>query len=240
MGYPLADLERRLTEFQVALDTEGRVVGAVGLQFSEKQGLIHYEAFPDFSLADAVRPDLWERVQQVARNNGLLRIWTCEEAPFWNRCGLTTATPEALNKLPALWRGKESRWLTLQLREETASTHSVEREFEVFMAAEKQRTLATMERAKLIETVGNCIGLHPRHGSHRSRRLLPAQTADRASALTRWRNRPRDRNCAPLARWPRGQSPTPAPAPRKRRTVRGSRIQSRASVSSWAAGIGQG
>ncbi len=157
MGYPLADLERRLTEFQVALDTEGRVVGAVGLQFSEKQGLIHYEAFPDFSLADAVRPDLWERVQQVARNNGLLRIWTCEEAPFWNRCGLTTATPEALNKLPALWRGKESRWLTLQLREETASTHSVEREFEVFMAAEKQRTLATMERAKLLKQLATVL-----------------------------------------------------------------------------------
>ena len=33
MGYPLAELERQLTEFQVALDTEGRVVGAVGLQF---------------------------------------------------------------------------------------------------------------------------------------------------------------------------------------------------------------
>lgn len=159
MNFPVADLEKRLTEFQVALDAEGRVVGAVGLQFAEKQGLIHYEAFADFSVAETVRPQLWERVQQAAKNNGIFRLWTCEAAPFWSHCGLVPATPEVLNRLPAQWRGKEVRWLTLQLREEIPVTRSVEQEFERFMAAERQRTQATLEQAKLIKTLATILAI---------------------------------------------------------------------------------
>ena len=52
MGFPVADLARRVTEFQVAEDAEGRLVGAAGLQVAERQGLIHSEVFEDFALAD--------------------------------------------------------------------------------------------------------------------------------------------------------------------------------------------
>jgi hypothetical protein len=98
-------------------------------------------------------------VQQAAKNNGIFRLWTCEAAPFWNHCGLIPATPEMLSRLPAHWRGKESRWLTLQLREEIASPHSVEHEFERFMAAEKQRTRATLDQAKFIKTLATILAI---------------------------------------------------------------------------------
>ena len=85
MHYPTEDLARRVTEFQVAEDPDGKVVGAVGLQIAERQGLVHSEAFSDFALAEHLRPLLWDRVHAVATNHGLLRVWTRGQAAFWNR-----------------------------------------------------------------------------------------------------------------------------------------------------------
>src|SRR5215467_3924423 len=96
MHFPVDDLAKRITEFQVAAEDDGKVLGAVGLQITEKQGRIHSEAFSDFALAENLRPELWERLQAVGTNNGLLRLWTQEKAPFWNRCGLSKADEETL------------------------------------------------------------------------------------------------------------------------------------------------
>ena len=112
MRFPAEDLARRVTEFQVAEGPEGKILGAVGLQIAERQGLIHSEAFSDFALAEQLRPLLWDRLHAVATNHGLLRLWTQEQAPFWNHCGLQRADAEALEKLPAPWRGPPGAWLT--------------------------------------------------------------------------------------------------------------------------------
>ena len=159
MAFTDTDLEKRLTEFQVAAAPEGGLIGAVALQVSEGQGLIHSEAFADFSVADDVRPLLWERLQAVAANYGLFRIWTREDAPFWSRCGLTLATPEALAKLPTGWQVSGARWLTFQRREEISGTLSVEREFELFMQAEKQRTRSTLEQARLLNMIATVLAI---------------------------------------------------------------------------------
>src|ERR1017187_6948634 len=68
MQYPTQELARRVTEFQVAEDVNGTVLGAVGLQINERQGLIHSEAFGDFALAEPLRQLLWDRVNAVATN----------------------------------------------------------------------------------------------------------------------------------------------------------------------------
>lgn len=153
------DLERRLTEFQVAEGTDGRLVGGVALQMIQGQGLLHSEVFSDFAIADQARPLLWERLQAVAANHGLLRVWTRESAPFWSHCGLRTATGEQLAKLPEPWRVRDARWLVLQLREETSATLSVEREFEVFMRTEKERSQAAIQQAKTLKTVATVLAL---------------------------------------------------------------------------------
>ena len=91
MHLPADDLGKRVTEFQVAEDGEGKLAGAVGLQIAQRQGRVHSEAFGDFALADVLRPLLWERLQSLATNHGLLRVWTQEKAPFWTQCGLAPA-----------------------------------------------------------------------------------------------------------------------------------------------------
>jgi len=152
MQFPIEDLAKRITEFQVAEGAGGEVLGAVGLQIAERQGLVHSEAFSDFALADHLRPPLWDRLNALATNHGLLRIWTREQAPFWNHCGLAKADAEALQKLPALWRGPSSGWLTLKLKDDVETVMSLDREFAMFMQSEKQRTDRIFQRARTLKT----------------------------------------------------------------------------------------
>ncbi len=158
MGFPAEELERRLTEFQVAEDTEGKLLGALALEINTRHGRVNREAFGDFSLAEELRPLLWERVQSVAQNHGLVRLWTQEHAPFWRRCGLSPANAEALERLPAAWAGQPGEWLTVQLRDETAVL-SIDKEFELYMATEKQKTADTFRRAKTLKTISTVIAI---------------------------------------------------------------------------------
>lgn len=159
MDYPIEDLARRVTEFQVAEGADGKLLGALGLQIAERQGLIHSEAFSDFALAEHLRPLLWDRVHAVATNHGLLRVWTHEQAPFWNHCGLLKAEAEALQKLPVLWRGPSSAWLTLKLKDDMETVVSLDKEFALFMQSEKQRTDRVFQHARTLKTIVTLIAL---------------------------------------------------------------------------------
>ena len=157
MYYPTEELARRVTEFHVAEGLDGKVLGALGLQIAERQGRVHSEAFSDFALSEQLRPLLWDRVHAVATNQGLLRVWTQEQAPFWNHCGLAKADHEALEKLPAAWRGSSSDWRTLKLRDDVETVMSVDKEFAVFMQSEKQRTEQVFRRARALKTFATVI-----------------------------------------------------------------------------------
>ena len=157
MYYPTEELARRVTEFQVAEGPDGKVLGALGLQIAERQGRVHSEAFSDFALSEQLRPLLWDRVHAVATNQGLLRVWTQEQAPFWNHCGLAKPDQEALEKLPAAWRGSSSDWRTLKLRDDVETVMSVDKEFAAFMQSEKQRTEQVFRRARAFKTFATVI-----------------------------------------------------------------------------------
>ena len=157
MQFPAEDLAKRVTEFQVAEDAGGNVLGAIGLQIAERQGLVHSEAFNDFALADHLRPMLWDRLHAVATNHGLLRIWTREQAPFWSHCGLLKADAEVMHKLPALWHGPSYAWLTLKLRDAVEAVTSLDKEFALFMQSEKQRTERAFQQARMLKTIVTLI-----------------------------------------------------------------------------------
>lgn len=159
MQFAPDDLVRRVTEFQVAEGPDGTVVGAIGLQVAERQGRLHSEAFADFSLAESVRPLFWERVRTLATNLGLLRLWTQESAPFWSRCGLIPADPQALEKLPPLWRALGPSWLTLRLHEDLDAIVSADKEFALFMQAEKQRSARAIQQARTLKTVATVVAV---------------------------------------------------------------------------------
>jgi len=159
MRYPAEDLARRVTEFQVAESADGGLLGAVGMQIVERQGLIHSEAFTDFAFADQLRPLLWDRLHAVATNHGLLRVWTREGAPFWHHCGLQSPDPAALEKLPAVWQGHTTGWLSLKLREDVEAMMTVDKEFAMFMQSEKQRTDRAFQQARILKQVATLIAL---------------------------------------------------------------------------------
>jgi N-acetylglutamate synthase-like GNAT family acetyltransferase len=156
MRFPAAELEKRLTEFQVVETADGQLAGAIGLQINGHHALLHREGYTDFSLADAARELLWERIQTIAAHHGVLRLWTQETSPFWSRWGFQPATPDVLERLPAVWKQSEGPWLTCQLKDEAALA-AAEKELAIFREAEKRRTAETLGQARTMTTTVTVI-----------------------------------------------------------------------------------
>jgi hypothetical protein len=160
MNYAVDDLARRVTDFQMAEDAQGALLGAVGLLVAERHGLIHSEGFTDFALADTLRPLLWERIQAMAMNQGLHRLWTREQAPFWSHSGLAKADAALLEKLPPAWRALPPPWWTLKLKEDLDAVVSAEKQFALFVEAgklETHRAFRPLRILKAILTVGSLL-----------------------------------------------------------------------------------
>ena len=137
--FQVLDLERRLTEFQLVVSEEGDLIGAIGLHIDGKQGFLHSEACTRPEEGEVFRAALWERIQSLARYHGLIRLWTQEQAPFWlERAGFRDPSPGSAAKIPPLVGGARVPWRVVQLREEMAATISIERELELFQAAQKE------------------------------------------------------------------------------------------------------
>ena len=109
---PVKDLERRVTEFQLVVDGEGRPVAAIGLRIEGKHGRIHSEAIALPEQVDSLRSQLWQRLQTVAKNHGLARLWIREPGGFWLQAGFAVANAESLRKLPAEFGDRSPGWLT--------------------------------------------------------------------------------------------------------------------------------
>jgi N-acetylglutamate synthase-like GNAT family acetyltransferase len=159
MKYDVEALSRRITEFQVAEHPHGMVVGALGLEIAERQGRIHSEAFTDFSLAEPLRPMLWERLNNLAHNHGLLRLWTTEQAPFWRRSGLAPAGEELLPSLPAVWRQTSGQWLTLKLKEDVDALLAMDHELALMLETERQRSRKALEQARVLKSIAIAFGI---------------------------------------------------------------------------------
>jgi N-acetylglutamate synthase-like GNAT family acetyltransferase len=164
MRFSPDDLEKRLTEFQVVENAAGEVVGAMGIQLSGQHALLHSEGYSDFGVADAARQLFWERIQTLASNHGVFRIWTQEQSPFWKHLGFQPPTAEISSRLPAGWKNEsDGIWLTYRLKDEEAIAAALEKEFAPFMAGEKNETEKISEKARMINTfitiAGFAIGI---------------------------------------------------------------------------------
>ena len=153
------ELERRFTEFQVVATARGELLGAIGLHLENHQGLLHAEVYRQPEHEEALRPHLWQRIQNVARNHGLHRLWTREKSPFWRRCGLQSAGEADLARLPASFGDRNGEWLTLQLRDDLVSDRSVEQEFEVFKAEQEAAVRQALHRVRLLRFVALVVAL---------------------------------------------------------------------------------
>jgi N-acetylglutamate synthase-like GNAT family acetyltransferase len=157
---PVAELEKRFTEFQVAASSTGEVAAAIGLQVSRADGKIHSEWFTDFALSDSLRPALWERLQAVAFNHGIYRLWTEESAPYWKKdAGFSVPTPELAARLPEDFGAARAGWLVLRLKDEAADPDLLEAQFAVFREAEQARREKLLRRAHAIKMIGTGLAV---------------------------------------------------------------------------------
>jgi len=149
MRLPADQLESRLTEFQV-VERDGEVVGAIGCQIIRTAALLHSEGYSDFSVADPAREMFWERIQTLAANHGVFRLWTQETSPFWLRWGFQPAADEALARLPDEWKSSPEKWFTLELKNEAVISAVMEKQFASFHSSEKKSSDQALARAKTI------------------------------------------------------------------------------------------
>lgn len=157
MHFPADELERRLTEFQVVETAGGQIVGAIGLQITGQHALLHSEGYTDFSVADTARELFGDRIRTIAAHNGVFRLWTQENAPFWVRWGFQSASVEILERLPGEWRGSGEKWLTLQIKDEEAIA-TVEKELAAFRESEKKHAADVLGQARTLTTTITVIG----------------------------------------------------------------------------------
>jgi N-acetylglutamate synthase-like GNAT family acetyltransferase len=158
---PANELESRLTEFQV-IEVDGHFVGAAGVQIVRQHIRFYAEDFADFSMADAARELFWGRLQTLAANHGVFRIWTQETSPFWTHWGFQPATPEILERLPEEWKNLEGNpgapeqskggWRSLELKDEDEIKSALGDQFAGFMDEEKKQTAAVAAKARRLRT----------------------------------------------------------------------------------------
>ena len=155
---PAATLEKQFTDFQVAEDDQGKLAAAIGLHIEGGDGRVHSETFADFALTDALRPALWERLQVVAQNHGLFRLWTEESAPWWKKdAGFSTPSDEILQKLPESYGPRHPAWLTLRLRDEAADPAFFDKQIAMFREAERLKREKFMRRGRALRIIGTVI-----------------------------------------------------------------------------------
>jgi len=154
-----SEMERRLTEFQVVEASDGSLLGTIAIEIIGRQGRLHSECFGDFSLADPLREKIWRRLQTVASNHGLTRLWIQESAPFWKQTGFQAPNAEGLAKLPADWTALPPNWQTLPLKAEEAFDAPVEKEFEQFRLMERARTERALARTKVLNQIATVVAI---------------------------------------------------------------------------------
>ena len=144
---PADKLKDRVTEFQV-VESDGKFAGAIGVQIVRQHARLHSEDYADFSVADAARELFWERIQKLAANHGVFRVWMNEVSSFWTRWGFQPANAETLTRLPDEWKTLEGNWLTLELKNEDAINAVLKNQFGDFMESEKMHTAQLAENAR--------------------------------------------------------------------------------------------
>jgi len=157
---PSLELEKHLTEFQLVLRPDGVALGTVALRIAGVHGLVHSEAYYSAAQAAECQTQLWARLQSLAHNRGLARLWlrAPPSAP-WLARGFHPATDQDLQRLPAAWVDPRAKWATLSLRDEALLSGALEEEWEQFRDAERTSRDRLQRQAALLKWLAALIAL---------------------------------------------------------------------------------
>lgn len=147
-GMPIAVFEKNLTEFQIATSDEGTLLACAALEINSQQGRIYGEAYGSESQRADLQDKVWDRLQSVARNHGLWRLWILDPSGLWRTRGFQPADQALLKKIPEQFGSASDGWLSLGLREEISPDISLDREFELFKRSQQEMTERAFRQAQ--------------------------------------------------------------------------------------------
>ncbi len=148
---PEYELEKRFTEFQVAVDAHGWILGALGLRFSGPHGHVHSLSIRRADLQEDLTRSLWDRQLALAHQQGAHRLWTREAGPFWPAQGFGPAEPRDLQEFPVALGNSEERWLVRKLREDPLKLIAAEEQLEAYLEMERLRTEQLVRRGQFLK-----------------------------------------------------------------------------------------
>ncbi|MSU62493.1 MAG: hypothetical protein EXS31_08865 [Pedosphaera sp.] len=155
-GLPIDALEKRLREFQILETPNGELLGAVGLLIEGQQGLLHSETYSHPEFEAELRSRIWERVQTVVRNHGLLRLWTTNTSTFWKSEGFQIPSEAQMSKCPPA-SDEVGPWFVLKLREEMPVSASLDQEFQLFTQAQRENSERMIRQARLFKNLAYAV-----------------------------------------------------------------------------------
>ena len=153
---PAHDLEKHLTDFQLVEGLDGRLMGALGFQVVGQHARIYHEAYTHASTEARVKPPLWNRLKVMAANEGVHRMWTQLDAPFWEACGFQSATADDLEQIPPAFKQSRRPWTVLALRDEAAEKR-IEREIGLFEAVKEEDQSRLLWQTRMIKWCAGVI-----------------------------------------------------------------------------------
>lgn len=146
------ELEKRFTEFQIVVNDRTQVVAAFGIEIRNKDAHIHNDVYADPEAKTELRELVWRRIQTLAENHGLVRLWSPVDE-FWRKVGFAEPDKKVRERGGQLFGTTMERRLMLQLRNEEDLQLMVETQFEMFQqssVAERERILEQGKRYRNI------------------------------------------------------------------------------------------
>lgn len=139
-GLPADELGGFLGEFHVVTDADGRVLHAIGLLVEDDQGLLHSEALaPGASHdPDGCRSTAWKRLRIIARNQGVRRIWTREDATYWSTCGFQPVAASDLPEPLPSFATREDGWWLFRHPEPSQAAQMIQQEMALWQTQREQ------------------------------------------------------------------------------------------------------
>jgi N-acetylglutamate synthase-like GNAT family acetyltransferase len=137
---PADELAGFLGEFQVVTDPDGRVLHAIGLLVEDDQGLLHSEALAPGSShdPDSCRSTAWKRLRIIARNQGVRRIWTREDAAYWSTCGFQPVAASDLPEPLPSFATREDGWWLFRHPEPSQAAQMIQQEMALWQTQREQ------------------------------------------------------------------------------------------------------
>lgn len=138
-GLPWQELEAYVAEFLVVTRDDGaELLAALGLLVEHNDALLHPEALAETEDADELRAALWRRVQILARNQGIQRLWTQEDADYWRTVGFALPAPPTVAGTTATFVDKSAAWLLCEMIDPDKAKQIVSEQMAIWQAARAQ------------------------------------------------------------------------------------------------------